>query len=61
MGPPRERDGEPWLYDRKERRKVSLQWGRRVNATESTDQTRKVIQCQSLLQWGRRVNATESR
>ena len=58
MGPPRERDGEVWT-GQKHNAHLALQWGRRVNATESEELGVTDI-LPKQLQWGRRVNATES-
>ena len=38
----------------------ALQWGRRVNATESPQPPPWISSAMGALQWGRRVNATES-
>ena len=59
MGPPRERDGE-LKRATNESALTSLQWGRRVNATESLHRA-AVGNFHEPLQWGRRVNATERR
>ena len=45
--------------DRKSRVAYELQWGRRVNATE-TDHGEPRTTARGPLQWGRRVNATET-
>ena len=61
MGPPRERDGELQKTAFSSSAKSRLQWGRRVNATESITFTQSACGTSgSSLQWGRRVNATES-
>ena len=39
---------------------MALQWGRRVNATE-TKAAAETSRVAAALQWGRRVNATETR
>ena len=59
MGPSRECDGDINTQDTRRARRAELQWGRRVNATE-TRQFRDAFRPFSLLQWGRRVNATET-
>ena len=60
MGPPRERDGELEAVGTAiGAEKALLQWGRRVNATESSDAATSPTRTLRRLQWGRRVNATE--
>ena len=59
MGPSRECDGDEAKAKAEEEEEEELQWGRRVNATETIDAITLRVPV-SWLQWGRRVNATET-
>ena len=60
MGPSRDRDGESAEAPTVHQAIVSLQWGRRVIATERLQPLARLPRHRQWLQWGRRVIATES-
>ena len=60
MGPSRECDGDGINSSAVRQAITALQWGRRVNATETTPHHASRARAPDPLQWGRRVNATET-